>query len=434
MTAPARLALDGGPPCLATTTVARFPAGAADDGYLGLSPLVDVFPRLPGNTVRRLERRWGDLIGREHVVACRSTLAAARLMAASLEIGPGDEVICPIDAPATAIALTAAVEAVPVFVDLDPGTLHLDPQAVEAAITERTRVVLAVDRHGAAADYHALDVLARRFGLVIVEDGSASLGASLHHVPVGALGHAGFCRLPPEGGAASAAGALFGTDDAEAAANARRILLVHDDFGLQQPLFGLGPRGASSYRMSELDAAAAEAHLNRLDQEVAIRRLNGRHLACRLSELAGIWTPALVPGVRPVYSTFPLLVQPDELGLPETAATALRDTLIDCTTAEGLWMDRAQPAPLSSDSDEARHRAAGGTGFNGFGRIAGPRRADFPVADAMWASGLVLGGGRDLRRPSPSAMDRIADCFAKILVDNVDRLRQLTMERMRVTP
>ena len=51
---------------------------------------------------------------------------------------------------------------------------------------------------------------------------------------------------------------------------------------------------------------------------------------------------------------------PDELGLPETAATALRDTLIDCTTAEGLWMDPSRPAPLSSDSDEARHRAAGG--------------------------------------------------------------------------
>lgn len=391
-----------------------------------------------------MEQRWGDAVGRAHVVACRSPAAAARLAVASLQIAPGDEIICPVDATPMAAALAAVCEAVPVFADLDPETLHLDPAAVESAVSDRTRAVLVVERHGATADHRALEIVARRHDLALIEDGSESLGASYDHRPVGALGTASFCRLPPDPLSAPSAGALYSTDDADQAANARRILLVNDDFGLQGSLgggYGAGP--GWSYRISEVEAVAADSYLNRLDYEVAVRTANGRHLTRLLADLAGIWMPVVARGASPVYSSFPLLVQPDELGLPETAATALRDTLIDCTTAEGLWMDRWQPAPISiAQLDDTRPFELG------LARIPGPRRADFPVADAMWASGLVLGHGRGLSnlapaaevatstmaQPSFEAMDRIADCFTKILADNVDRLRQLTLERMRATP
>ncbi len=429
MTAPLRLALDGGTPCLATTQVAQWPS--VEPGHdliaaLGSGFAAGIVPG-PAQLVRRLERRWSDLVGRSYVIACRSAAAAARLSAVSLELGSGDEIVCPVDATSSAWAMASVTEAVPVFVDLDPQTLSIDPVAVEAAVTDATRAVLAVDNHGAPADHGALAIVARRHGLMVVEDGSESVGATYGHNPVGSLGLAGFCGLghpgPPAG---PLAGAFFATDDPEVADNARRVLLVSDDLGL--PVTGSTPGTGWGYRISEIDAVVADSYLNRLDYEVTVRAANGRHLCRRLEDVAGIWMPATPPGGTTVHTSIPLLVQPDELGLPETAATALRDTLIDCTTAEGLWCDRSQPQAMASTAS---------TGSAGVApRWPRPRRAEFPVADAMWASGLVLGGRRGGFDPLQSlqTMDRIADCFTKILVDNVDRLRQLTIERMRVTP
>jgi perosamine synthetase len=433
MSAPLRLALDGGPPCLATSPVARWPVPGADDALAALGALSGPLSgQGPTRTVRRLDRRWGALTERHHVVACRSATAAARLAAASLDLGAGDEIICPVDATEPALALATLSEAVPVFVDLDPQTLHLDPAGVDAAVTDRTRAVLAVDSHGVPADYRALQDVARRHDLVLLEDGSPALGATYHRQPVGSLGAASFCGLGDQTalGAPTVPGAFYATDDAALAANARRVLLVNDDLGLHQPLAGLTTGLGWSYRISEVDAGAADSHLTRLDYTVAVRSANGRRLRRRLAELAGIWMPEPTPGSTAVFTTFPLLVQPDELGLPEAAATALRDTLIDCTTAEGLWMDRSQPQALAS-------APLHGTGSwdPGPARARIPRRADHPVADAMWASGLVLGQGRGMFASTQSlpAMDRIADCFTKILVDNVDRLCQLTLERMRLS-
>jgi dTDP-4-amino-4,6-dideoxygalactose transaminase len=394
MSAPLRLALDGGPPCLATTTVARWPSSGVDDALFALGPLTGALSgQGPTLAVRRLERRWGDVTHRQHVVACRSGTAAARLAAASLDLGPGDEIICPVDAIASATALARVSQAVPVYVDLDPQTLHLDPAAVSAAISGRTRAILAVDSHGVPADYRPLEAMARRYGLAVLEDGSQALGATYHRRPVGSLGVASFCSLGDHAiKGARVAGAFYATDDATQAANARRLLLVNDDFGLHSPLAGTGPGPSWSYRISEVDARLADSCLTRLDYAVAVRRANGRHLRRRLAELAGIWMPDPTPGASAVYSAFPLLVQPDELGLPETAATALRDTLIDCTTAEGLWIDRSQPQTMSTlAGDEAR------TWEGEPVSLAAPRRTDYPVADAMWASGLVLGQGPDRR-------------------------------------
>ena len=120
--------------------------------------------------------------------------------------------------------------------------------------------------------------------------------------------------------------------------------------------------------------------------------------------------PQIARGASHTYASFPLVVVPDELGLPESTVSVLRDTLVDCVTAEGLWIDsaqrRGQPTP-------------------------GP---EFPVLDAAVSGGLILG---DARSPLTATggtdhMDRIAECFVKILVDNIDRVRQLTLDRAAI--
>ena len=387
--------------------------------------------------VSRLERRWGATIGRAEVVACESGACALRLLATDLELETGDEVILPVGSAAAAALASAGF--VPVEVDIDAKTLQLDAAAVDAAATARTRAVIAADLYGTTPDYRALDLVARRHGIVLVEDGSQSMGASFDRRPVGAMGFASICVLP---GGASGAGALYAIDGMGHEDNTRRLVIVDDS--PDQDLLGgslfaptpddvgwgrsIADRSTASSAddcgprpMSSLDATIAMTRIEALDGEAQVRSANGNRLRRCLDPIAGIWLPEIVSGATHTYASFPILVVPDELGLPEAVASALRDTLIDCVTAEGLWVDAAGGKPTAETH---------GLPVNGFPVDDFPVR-DFPVRDAAIAAGLILGRNHSpLLTPHGAAeMDRVVECFAKILVDNVDRVRQLTMER-----
>lgn len=437
------LALDGGMPRLAPGRVAAWPQFTSDDdieilhaanraAHAGMVARTDAEPSSRGlhrGAVLQLERRWAATVGRTDVVACASGTVAVRLLAAGLELEPGDEIIVPAGSTAAAAIAAAGLEAVPV--DLDHETLQIDPAAVEAAITERTRAIVAVDLHGTTPDHRRLGAIAARHHLAHVEDGSQSIGASLDRRPVGSHGETSLCVLPSGSRSrALGAGALYATDDSEQGATARRVMLIDDPFGagpIGLELFGaeeLIPTGGGT--MAGLDAGLALDRLAALDDDIATRSANGTQLRRALETLPGIRLPELVRGATHVYTTFPLLVVPDELGLPESAAPMLRDTIVDCMTAEGLWIDSARHRVCPSDPG---HRNASSSPNATIGDIA-----DLPVLDHLLAAGLVFG-----RRQSPFAapngpneMDRIADCFDKILTDNLDRVRQLTLERARV--
>ena len=356
--------------------------------------------------VRKLERRWVDATSRTHAVACRSGRVALMLALDGLDLDPGDEVILPGDAARLARTVAHA-RYTPVPADVHPLHLHLDPTCVEDAISPRTRAVIAVDRHGATADYGRLADICGRHGLSLVEDGSQSLGAVFDQRPVGSHGHVSICGFVGEDLRSSLGTAgLLATDDDRLAASARRGLLVDqplDDFDVD-PLSGLV--GTSS-QLSELDAAVCEGRLSDLWGRLATRMRNGRHLRSRLGAIPGVWVAEAVRGANHVYASLPLQVMPDELGLPEDAAATLRDTVIDCLMAEGLVVERWQQRPWV-------------------------RGDAMPVASALACTGMVLGGERcPFDDPhTTDTMDRIADCFHKLFVDNVDRLRALVGERL----
>ena len=329
----ARLALDGGTPRLASSYVATWPSPTrGDDHHLLYAMRGSTRPDPRQRRVHKLERRWQEATGTAHVVACRSASAAVNLALRSLDVGPGDEIICAADAPLTSAVLAASNGAVPVLVDIDPSTLQLDPAAVEAAITPRTRLILGVDRYGTTPDFRALGAISRRNGLQILEDGSQARGALFDGRPVGALGAVSVCAFGDGTNPQLGQGGLLATDDAEVAERARRLILVDDEIAdpLAYAELESGPWPAI---MSEFDAALAHSQLVHWDDEVAARAVNGARLARRLSEVPGLDVPAAVPGATHVHSSLPLLVQPDELGLPESAAAVIRDTLIDCMMA-----------------------------------------------------------------------------------------------------
>lgn len=126
-----------------------------------------------GAPVAEFEAAFAAYCGAEHAVAVSSGTAALHLALLAAGVGPGDEVIT---VSATFVATAAAViycGATPVFVDVDPGTWTMNPRAIAAAVTPRTKAILPVHLHGRLADMEAIGAVARRHGLVVIEDARA---------------------------------------------------------------------------------------------------------------------------------------------------------------------------------------------------------------------------------------------------------------------
>jgi dTDP-4-amino-4,6-dideoxygalactose transaminase len=425
MTSAGQLALDGAPPVLAPGHPASgLSASSLHDDVFGGARLA-ARAEHPGHLVGRLERFWRDLSGSAHSIATPSGATALRRAVASLDIGPGDEVIVPADAPELACVL-ALDEIVAVRVDLDPRTLHVDPVAVEAAITDRTQAVVAVDRYGTTANYGALDALRCRYGLAIIEDASHSLGATCDSRPVGSLGDVSVCTLDGDDRGVVVGCGLLATDDDAIAAAARLAPLVNADplGGLDGVLPGQGlglPSGSASGsgwvgQIPDLGAALGIARLRPVEEEAAAGSSNGAHLRDRLWGTPGLWIPAVERRATHVYTSFPLLVVPDELGLPEATTAALRDAVDDALTAEGLDIE-----PWTRHTHTHPHPDPAG-------------EHGCPAVDHLLEAGIVLGCRGGMFGPTNGLddMERIAACIHKLFVDNVDRLRQLTLQRTHV--
>jgi len=221
-----------------------------------------------GPRTQAFERALAETIGVQHAVAVNSGTSALHLLIRALDIGPGDEVIT---TPFSFIASTNCIlfeRATPVFVDIEPETLCIDPALVERAITPRTKAILAVDVFGHPADLPAIEEIAKRHGLRFIEDSAESLGSTLGGRPCGSFGDAGIFGFYPNKQITTGEGGAVVTDDARIADLCRSMA---DQ--------GRGAEGAwlhhvrlgYNYRLDEMSAALGLSQLRRLDEIVAAR-------------------------------------------------------------------------------------------------------------------------------------------------------------------
>jgi dTDP-4-amino-4,6-dideoxygalactose transaminase len=171
-----------------------------------------------GPEVAGFEAEAAEYCGVKHAIGCADGTNALLLALAALDVGPGDEVICP---PFTFFATAGSVcrlGARPVFADIDPLTFNLDPDQVEDKITDRTRAVIPVHLFGQCADMRAIDAIASRYGVRVVEDAAQSFGAEYQDKKCGGLGDVGcFSMYPSKNlGAFGDAGLVTTDDDAMA--------------------------------------------------------------------------------------------------------------------------------------------------------------------------------------------------------------------------
>jgi dTDP-4-amino-4,6-dideoxygalactose transaminase len=256
--------------------------------------VLDAGSFINGPAVRAFESAWLAALGAAHGSACANGTAALELALSALGVGAGDEVICPAHTFVATAEAVANVGAVPVFADIDPASYTLDPQAAAAAVGPRTRAIIPVHIYGGAADLDPLADLARRRGLILIEDAAQAHLARYKGRRLGTLGDAGtFSFYPGKNlGALGDAGFVVFKDAAPAAVAAclldhgRRSKYEHDMIGRNQ-------------RMDDVQAAFLSVKLTHLAAWTEVRRARALRYDAALRP-AGFKLPDPVAGSEPV--------------------------------------------------------------------------------------------------------------------------------------
>jgi dTDP-4-amino-4,6-dideoxygalactose transaminase len=251
-----------------------------------------------GEEVDRFEQEFAAYCGAAHAVGVDCGLSALELILRAYGIGPGDEVIVPtFTFTATAAAVTFA-GAKPVFVDVDPLTYCIDVAQVEAAITPRTRAVIAVHFYGQPAEMDELRRVAERSALVVIEDACQAHGASHKGRKTGSLGDAAaFSFYPSKNLGAFGDGGMAVTDDADVA---DKIRAMRNCGQKRKNVHELAP---FNHRLDTLQAAVLRTKLRFLDRWNESRQRTAEGYE-RLLENCAVVTPAVPPESKHVYHLY----------------------------------------------------------------------------------------------------------------------------------
>ena len=293
-TATTSLAIHGGDP-VRTTAIGQWPEFGREEEESVLAALRSgIWGSIDGTFVKRLEVEFAKLQAARHGVATVNATMGLAVAMKSIGLGPGDEVIVP---PYTFIATASAalmIGAIPVFADVDPETLLIDPDKIEAAMTPRTKAVVPVHHGGSPVDMDGVMAVARRHGLRVVEDAAQAHGAAWRGVPVGAIGDVGVFSFQSSKPLTAGEGGMMVTNDPEI----DELLWSYRNVGRR--------RGGEWYehvrlgwnlRMTELQAALLLAQMQRMPDQQARRTEAAAYLTERMEAIPGVVALKVPEGV-----------------------------------------------------------------------------------------------------------------------------------------
>jgi len=291
-----------------------------------------------GERVKEFEGKFASYQDARFGITTTSGTTALQIALIAAGVGAGDEVIVP---PYTFVATATAVlavNAIPVFADIDRDTLNLDPEAVREAITEKTKAIIPVHFAGYPADMDELKGIAQEHGLVIIEDACHAWGTDYKGRKVGAIGSMGAFSFQASKNITSSEGGIILTDDEELADLCRSY--SNCGRGKDRPWYEHYILGGN-YRMTEFQAAILLCQLGRLDDQVTRRMGSAKVLDEGLREVEGIELLQQEPkGKRRSYHLYCFrYVQEDFGGVP-------REKFIEALVAEGIPASPGYPFPL----------------------------------------------------------------------------------------
>ena len=407
----ANLAINGGTP----VRTAGFPGWPPDDaGFLaGLTEVIDSKVWGMGNKNVEMSAKFAAYHDAEFAVPCTSGTLGLELALRACDIGAGDEVIVP---PYTFIATASSVvgvNAIPIFADIERGSMCLDPKAVEAAITPSTAGIIAVHLAGMPADLDALKAVAAKHGLALIEDCAQAHGAVYRGKRIGAIGDIGAFSFQSSKNVTAGEGGIVLTNDRAKFGKAWSIANV-----------GRVPDGAWydhrvmgwNLRLTEFQAALILRGLELLPGHMDTRDACALHLRQRFDEIEGIGYQAFSDGAE--RSAWHLFVGTYDAaafkGLPrERFLEALSAEGIPCSRGynplyqEGLFRDGWDPESCPWSCTYYK-------GMVDYNKVSCPNCEELCAETGFWLfQSMLLGTEQD--------MDDIADAIVKIK-ENVGEL------------
>jgi len=361
--------------------------------YIGsTSPDIETLLRLPSAEARSIQADWhflggtnvrqfaadfADYIGTKFAIPCNAATTGLSTALAACGVGPGDEVITPAISFAATGSSVLLFGSVPVFVDVDPKTFCIDPKAVEAAITPRTKAILPVHLLGNACDMPKLTEIAEKHNLQVIEDVAQAPGSKWAGKKLGSIGHAGVFSFQQSKNIMTGEGGMITTNDPEVARRARLIVnhgetTLADHHSDDEITNVIG----CNFRMTELCAALGRAQLPKLDTVNAWRNRNCKAL---VEELAGLpWlAPPYVPSeVDYVCHVAAFLYDEKVLGLP-------RDVFVAALRAEGIPVGTGYVRAQYECPTFLRKRGMGTDGFPWQASSVEYKKGQCPVAEAL---------------------------------------------------
>lgn len=396
------LALFGGSP-IRSRPFTRWPVfGAAEEARLLQTLRSGNWGRLDGTEVEQFERRFAAMHGCAHGIAVANGTVSLRIALLAADIRSDDEVIVPAYTFVSTATAVIEANAIPVFADIDLRTFNIDPAAIEAAITPRTKAIIPVHFAGQPADMTAIMRLARGHGLTVIEDAAHAHGAAHDGQPAGSLGHLASFSFQSSKNLTCGEGGIIITNDAALADACRSI---QNCGRVDGGVWYEHHRISGNYRLGEFQGAVLNCQLDRLQEQTRTRDANGQYLASRLAALPGVY-----PQTRPAsctthsYHLFMLRLDARDFGAPRHGLiAALEAEGIPCSAGYGFSLP-AQPLFRNHAFGPYLAQAAAALDFS---------RAECPNSDlisgeqAIWLEQSLLLGPRE-------DMNDIAAAFEKV--------------------
>ncbi|MBL4694844.1 DegT/DnrJ/EryC1/StrS family aminotransferase [Candidatus Gracilibacteria bacterium] len=335
-----------------------------------------------GKYVTEFEKKFAEYVGVKHAIACTSGTTALYLPLLAKGIGPGDEVIMPVNtfiATAEAVSLLGAK---PVFVDIDEATCNMDVEKIEAAITDKTVGIIPVHLYGQCVDMDRVSEIADKAGLWVIEDACQAHGAAYRGRNAGSMSDAAaFSFYPGKNLGSWGEGGAVVTDNDELAEK-MRLLVGH---GSIKKYYHKVVGG--NFRMTEFQGAVLDTKIEFLEQWNEGRRKNAHLYMQELANVEGLRLPHVEEFNKPVWHLFVVRV-----GNREAFMDALKEREIDC----GIHY----PFPLHLCEAYAH---------------LGYKEGDFPVAEKVQKEIVSLPMYAELSRDD---IVRVGECVREILVES----------------
>ncbi len=280
-----------------------------------------------GTEVQALEKEWAAHFGVKHAIAVNSATSGLYCAVGATGVEPGEEIIVSPYTMAASATAPLVYNAIPVFADIEADYFCLDPASVEQRITSRTRAIIVVDIFGQPYDADAINRIAKKHNLLVIEDVAQAPGARYRDKYAGTLADMGVFSLNYHKHIHSGEGGIIVTDRDDLADKLRLIRNHAEAVVEAKGTTDLVNMIGFNYRMTEVEAAIARCQLRKLEALVAERQKNCAYLAERLARI-----PAIRPGKTRADATHVYYVHP--FHFDEAVAGVSRDRFIDAVRAE----------------------------------------------------------------------------------------------------